>query len=752
MTAGRCPSCGNRRPADANYCPQCGLPYLAADGVTETATTERPVDRSAKGTAWPTLLLVVAAVVVGGWWLLNSRSEWAGQEATGAPEAADAPSERLSPEPSDDSVGEIDRPQPPPEEVELVDLAVADLGKRSNLDPLAGHHLFATHSRGLLRIDTDTGDVVDFARSDLAGTVLGRFRDQLLLIDGQSRVVAVPATDPTAETTLLFDVGPHSLSEAAMIDDHRMAVLIWPTFDPEGPAPSRLLFDLEAGELLDASTSAWDTSDLTWIPGGGLFEFDDGRYRHVADGLSLVSTERYVLLRECEGPAECETRWIDRRTGAEVDRHVPAGEFWNLEALDPDPRVLFVNYDSRHRYFDTEHGWFLPANVVRGSGWLRRSSSGGCGRRSNPDHPVDSGHRRLRSRQSPSVPPRHRYRAARRDRTGRRSEDEPLDRLVTAQTACPSCAREFDDGARYCPFCGFAIKPPPPDRLGSDDGPVQLSVPGLVRSSSAESERRATVLPSRLAALAVVALVGILAWRIFQPPVASRAGVAMALDAIDAGAPAEWADVPRGTPLISVDVGEPSSGGSSRDRRSSTAAESGTFTEADLPAIGLEDLTGLDDQYLIVANATHLVRLDPATGAVDTYGLAGLVVGHHDDRFIVVAGIGEIRSVPVADPDAEPMVVHEFERVNRVAGVWFPGDGTITIELLEPWNSNDGMEVIEVVGIDLETGSSVPDPSLPFAADVWNGVGFRTRIWNIHDRQRWWHAMVGRRPPGGGRG
>ncbi|MDH4280815.1 MAG: hypothetical protein OEW83_22335, partial [Acidimicrobiia bacterium] len=29
-----------------------------------------------------------------------------------------------------------------------------------------------------------------------------------------------------------------------------------------------------------------------------------------------------------------------------------------------------------------------------------------------------------------------------------------------------------------------------------------------------------------------------------------------------------------------------------------------------------------------------------------------------------------------------------------------------------------------VVGIDLETGAAVPDPSLPFAADVWNGVGF----------------------------
>ena len=268
---------------------------------------------------------------------------------------------------SSDLAVERDGRRPPPEEIELIDVTADDVAKRDDLAGLAGHRLFIAHSQGLIRLDTDSGTITRLDGSELSGSLIGRFRDQLILLDGQNRVTAVPVDDPMRESTLLFELQAVAVTAARMIDDHRLALSLWGPEFQRSAAHERLLIDLESGDTVTLD-SGWRADDLTWVPGGGLFEYVDGRYRHLADGIPLVAAEHRVLVRGCTGPEDCDNQWIDRQTGDNLDGYAPPEEWWEMQAIDPDGRVLFVNDAEGHRYFDTEHGWLLPTNVVRGTG------------------------------------------------------------------------------------------------------------------------------------------------------------------------------------------------------------------------------------------------------------------------------------------------------------------------------------------------------------------------------------------------
>ncbi|MDH3299743.1 MAG: zinc ribbon domain-containing protein [Acidimicrobiia bacterium] len=371
MTVGRCSACGHQGPSDARYCPMCGLPHLDDDVADSVDGGYRALHvEKGRNTIWPLFVVVTLAVGMLGWRYIEPGSD--GLPSAGS-EQGRLVGESTEPTaaPESTSASATTTITPPPAEVDLVELAVEEIPGRSGLAALAGHHLFVSHSRGLVRIDADTGELDHYDRSQVAGSLLGRYRDQLILVEDQLRLTAVSAEDPAGDSVLLIDLEsadvPSSIHAARMIDDRRLSLTVWSFAQPPGRAPGRLLVDLEAGESIGVPADGWRPDDLTWVPGGGLFEFADGSYRYLADGPAVVAGRRHVLVHECQRYDDCARHWLDRQTGRRVDRPLPPGDPWQLDVLDPDDRLLFVNGEDGHRYFDVENGWLLPANIIRGT-------------------------------------------------------------------------------------------------------------------------------------------------------------------------------------------------------------------------------------------------------------------------------------------------------------------------------------------------------------------------------------------------
>lgn len=367
----RCPACGHRGPSDARFCSRCGLPHLFRRTVDSTDVMHRmpPVERG-RGLNRPLIMAMMLALGVLGWRFLvadpNVPSSAASEPAGPIGESKDP---AAAPKPST-VVGAATAVRPPAV-VDLIELAVEKVPEQPELAALAGHHVVVSHAGGLIRLDTDTGQVDRYDRTRIAGSLLGHYRDQLIFVEAQRRVIAVTAEDPTGDPVELIDLQwpewPLGIQGARMIDDHRLSLVVRSFLQRDGRAVDRLLLDLESRRALNQSSGSWQASDLTWVPGGGLFEFADGSYRHLADGAPVVAGRRYVLVHECQGYDDCARHWIDRRTGEHVDRPIPPGAHGHLEFLDPDDRLLFVNGEDGHRYFDATNGWFLPSNVIRGT-------------------------------------------------------------------------------------------------------------------------------------------------------------------------------------------------------------------------------------------------------------------------------------------------------------------------------------------------------------------------------------------------
>lgn len=292
---------------------------------------------------------------------------------------------------------------------------------------------------------------------------------------------------------------------------------------------------------------------------------------------------------------------------------------------------------------------------------------------------------------------------------------------MTPNGVCLGCGRESEPADRFCAECGLSLESKSGDGspavTGAVASTIRKSTSGTSMESTGSQARRSPW--ARVFTAAVLALVGWAAWRIFQPPTEAIADVAATLTAVEARVPDAWFRGPPGEPLIDHDLE------SLVDRATPTAdgVPIPDPSEDVVPPIDLEELTGLDDHWLIVSNTTHLVRLDPATGEAVLQNPRGLVVGHHRDRVVVVNGAGRgIHSVSIVDPDDERGLLREGDR-SDIVRLDLPGDGTLTVGLWRlPSDPNANVEEVEALTIDLDSGQTIRRFSSALSEEP--GVGF----------------------------
>ncbi len=290
---------------------------------------------------------------------------------------------------------------------------------------------------------------------------------------------------------------------------------------------------------------------------------------------------------------------------------------------------------------------------------------------------------------------------------------------MTATATCLGCGHGPEADDRYCSACGLVLESADGydsvDQDGDRPSTIRPDVP--IRPTPGEPGIRSWL--TRSALLAVLVVVGVVTWRISQPPTRPLDGVAVALSTIDARVPAGWGERPNGAPFVDlapyVDVEE------TDDVPVPPDADRPDVT---LPRITLDDIDGLDDQFLVLSNQTQLVRVDPANGAVDGYSAAGLVVGHHGGRLILATRTGQILSSSVTDPETEQTLIHDFER-SQLAGLDLPGDGTITAMFWGSPESETGAVMTRSVTIDLETGVKLAETAASDVDTAWQGVGYQ---------------------------
>ncbi len=302
---------------------------------------------------------------------------------------------------------------------------------------------------------------------------------------------------------------------------------------------------------------------------------------------------------------------------------------------------------------------------------------------------------------------------------------------------CVGCGRQPEAGDRFCADCGLALGGSSQGGVGGDRtepaGPTPLRPPPRSSTSSGGSQPAPAIDGLRRIALAVaLVLVAVLGWRVFQPPTGSLDGVTVALDAIDARVPAGWSNrsVPSravdGDDDVDVDVDvEP--GGTGSGGNPDVMVDLLDVLEVMAP----DDLVGLDDHYVFAANSTHAVRLDPASGAAETYGTTALIVGHDGDRLVLATGGGEIRLASIANPAADQQVVVSADVPTPIAVLEVPGDGTVTVGTWEATGGDNDEARLELVTVDLDSTESTdrlatePDFATEPHLDTWHGLGFQ---------------------------
>ena len=280
---------------------------------------------------------------------------------------------------------------------------------------------------------------------------------------------------------------------------------------------------------------------------------------------------------------------------------------------------------------------------------------------------------------------------------------------MTAPDACPDCGREPEPDGRFCAGCGMGLGTP--DRA---DGPAARAELISTTARTSPGSRHGWSM-----SLVAFALVGLLAWQIYQPPTQPMKEVASPLTTIDASVPPGWYDRPVNVPLIDIDV-DLSAGATGDD---AVAESAGAVSAEDLPTIGLGDVVGLDDFYMLISNYTHTVRLDAASEAVDPSKPGGLVVGHHRDQLILVDSAGGIRLAPIVNPETGQTVLRDGEQ-KQIAELRFPGDGRITVVTWDPPSVDGTAEVLEAVTFYLDSGEPVQDPPAAPSIAGWKGLGY----------------------------
>ena len=288
---------------------------------------------------------------------------------------------------------------------------------------------------------------------------------------------------------------------------------------------------------------------------------------------------------------------------------------------------------------------------------------------------------------------------------------------MTVIAPCHACGHDPEHDDRFCAHCGLGLE--------AHAATTGESVAVATTVAPARADPVAPGRPGRrsawrrLATVAALAVVGVLAWQIFQPPRQHLDDVAATLGAVEARVPAGWADRPGDEPFISIEPEDVAADPVADPAGRPVAPE---VSGSDLPEIGLDAVSDLAADWVIVSNSTHLVRLDPVTGAVDAYEPGGLVIGHDEDHLVLVSGRGVILSAAASDPESVRTLFNtETGHLANVRVV----DGAVVASLWMPSEADSGDDSFRSVTIDLDSGAVEEGRNATGWLSGWNGVGFQ---------------------------
>ena len=400
-----CAGCGERLAVDARFCSDCGLPTrspnstsighgIGAGGEAEvTVLRGSRADQSAEVTSGSRRFLGYSAalIAVALAWVLFRSPDPAVDDAAAQDDVADesAPADGIGERAAGDDDGSESGGESEGES-EAIDRALADpFDERSTVasvelgrgEPVLegsaiGYSLLAAADGELLQINLDNGEQQQF---ELAGRAIGVAGDELVLFDEREGFVAVPVDDVDGERRVVFGVPELQGGESRVSVDNLVSAAIRepntlvaefirediPIGDPT------LVFEIEVVGGRFRATPA-DISDdvssrlfstwfgLVWVSGGGLFEAGNEGFRKLSDGFPLMMGLNYAIVNECARPDDCRQAWIERGTGREADRPLPAFEnvFWMRE-IDSEARVLLTDGPEGIALFDVERDRWL---------------------------------------------------------------------------------------------------------------------------------------------------------------------------------------------------------------------------------------------------------------------------------------------------------------------------------------------------------------------------------------------------------
>ncbi len=300
------------------------------------------------GFGWPWAVAAVAAVCLLGWMLTRSSGE-AGQVEQSleqdSPTTTTRPRSSTSRRPGTTTT----RPTAGFVEVEGIEAGLPVLGEPVGLTVfVAGSALYA--------IDLDTGV---YAAFDVSEAPMLATDEWLLVRDDNGVMAVIPRADPT--------MSPRAVAGDAWFrmvttdgPDHVWA-MDYTESDGTQQWISVSLADGSIRTVLDAVGFGGGSGEpvVASTVSGGVFVMNDDRegYRRIADGSPIAASDDMVLVRSCESPiaSSCRAYWIDRTSGAEIDRFAPPlTPFWWGVWASPSGGFLLIESDSGLTLWDVE--------------------------------------------------------------------------------------------------------------------------------------------------------------------------------------------------------------------------------------------------------------------------------------------------------------------------------------------------------------------------------------------------------------
>lgn len=239
------------------------------------------------------------------------------------------------------------------------------------LGSVMGVDLYVSRGSGLGRINLDTGET---ARFTVEGRPLAVYGTELLLLSNQ-RILAVDLSDPEGPSRLVYDLPVNSSADAspALIDGERLKIQ-HSDFSDAGVNSTVTVVDLESdqGETIAIGPMMSATFGMVWAPGAGSFDYVDGEFIKVFDGLVHSTGNEHGIGYRCEEPGTCGSHLFDRRTGELVDNvNLPSvDQRWQLGFVAGSDRLVAVSDElTGTRLYDVVNSTFLPGGLFpAGSG------------------------------------------------------------------------------------------------------------------------------------------------------------------------------------------------------------------------------------------------------------------------------------------------------------------------------------------------------------------------------------------------